>query len=65
VRGMVPAVIGLLLLSGCGTYRWEKAGAGPDDFRRDDATCERQAPSGQWEACMEGLGWRYAGRAMW
>lgn len=66
MRRMVPAAIGLLLLlSGCGTYRWEKAGAGPGDFRRDADACQQQAPPGQWEACMKGQGWQYVNKAMW
>lgn len=62
---MVPIVGLLLLLAGCGSYRWEKAGAGPEDFRRDSASCERQGTAAEWDACMRGLGWNYANRAFW
>jgi hypothetical protein len=58
---MVPALAVLLpLLCGCGTYKWEKPGAGEAEWRRDNENCQRQAPQGQWEACMTALGWRYS-----
>jgi hypothetical protein len=65
LRGLVPGPAGLLLvllvsLAGCGTYRWEKPGAGAAEFRRDSETCQQQAPPGQWDSCMKGLGWRYS-----
>ena len=46
--------------TGCGTYRWNKAGASDDDFKQDSAACDksRSNDAGAFNACMSGLGWR-------
>jgi hypothetical protein len=56
---LILAVIAVLL-AGCGYYRWQKPGANQAAFQRESAECQAQA-SGQWEACMNGRGWHYAG----
>jgi hypothetical protein len=46
--------------AGCGTYRWNKAGASDEDFKRDSAACDksRSNDAGAFNTCMSGLGWR-------
>ena len=48
-----------LAVSGCGTYEWQKPGAGNGDFQRDSQRCQGAptAPAGDFEKCMNGLGW--------
>ncbi|HEY0525712.1 MAG TPA: hypothetical protein VGD08_20135 [Stellaceae bacterium] len=55
----VAALLGLLALTGCGTYRWERQGSSNTDFQRESAECQQQSAPGQWENCMMGRGWRY------
>lgn len=61
-------VVGLVL-SGCGTIVWNKAGATSQDYATDSYTCERDERSaglvpgsigaeGFGERCMEAHGWR-------
>jgi len=59
----IAALLALLALAGCGTYRWERKGSSTADFQRESAECQQQsAPGqpGQWENCMMGRGWRYS-----
>jgi hypothetical protein len=50
----------LILLAGCGYYRWEKPGATSADFQRDSEACQQKAPQGQWQSCMRENNWHYA-----
>lgn len=57
MRRVALLVVVAATLAGCGTYRWEKPGAGEADFRRDSDACLQQ-PQGQWESCMKARGWQ-------
>jgi|GEM_PF-6111151 hypothetical protein len=63
--GVKPAAWLLLLgltgaVAGCGTYRWNKAGASDAEFQDDAKACDlaRGPEAGSFEACMTGRGWR-------
>jgi len=49
----------LFCVAGCGTYHWDKAGAGEDQFAADAKACDQPGQSGGFTACMNGRGWTY------
>lgn len=62
-------VVAVLLVSGCASWHWEKAGAGAVEYETDEKYCRLQAYSGtdgmvtkeqvrKMHACLESRGWR-------
>jgi hypothetical protein len=50
----------VLALSGCGYFRWQKAGASSADFKADRDACAQPGTSGvAFTTCMQQHGWSY------
>jgi hypothetical protein len=58
-RVAVLTVALCLVLAGCGFYRWEKPGAGDNDFKADSASCQSAGgtSSQAYTDCMRSRGW--------
>jgi hypothetical protein len=59
-RAVLLTVSLCLVLAGCGFYRWQKPGAGNNDFKADAASCQAGGAGGQsFNDCMRSRGWTY------